>query len=251
MEKILGSQVVNGKGETLGKIGNLVVDIDTGKIVYAIIEAGGFLGIGEKFLPVPWESLAALPPEGIFFLNRSKEQMIKAPSFDKGNLPDMTDIHWGEDIFKEYGIPGFANRGTLVYGYGYGGYSGYPMFSGPVREDPYKKIFDPKTVRSISGEVIKVDHVLEPGVGENMRLTVFVEKKEILPVYLGPAFYIRGSEQVKSLERGDKVTVTGSQVTLRGETFIIATAVKRGNELLRLRGQDGTPEWIGWKRTSD
>ncbi|MCX5825064.1 MAG: PRC-barrel domain-containing protein [Deltaproteobacteria bacterium] len=260
VEKIIGSQVMNGKGETLGKIGDLVVDIDTGQIVYAVLESGGFLGIGEKLIPIPWESLATLPSEGIFILNRSKEQMAKAPAFDKNNLPDIADMNWGMDIFKHYGIPGDVNRGTLGnygYGYGYGGYGayyghyGYPMHRGPVREDPYTKIFDSKTIKTISGQVIKVDHVPDPGFGMEMRLTVFIDKKEILPVYLGPASYIVGSEQAKYFKRGDRVTVTGSQVTVRGETFILATTVKRGDEVLRLRSKDGTPEWVGWKKASD
>ncbi|MHB8909824.1 MAG: PRC-barrel domain-containing protein [Syntrophales bacterium] len=251
--KIIGSQVINRKGETLGKIENLVVDIDTGKIVYAVLGSGGFWGLGDKLVPIPWEALAALPSEGIFFLNKSKEQMGKVTAFDKDNLPDMTDLHWGEDIFKQYGVPGYVNRGILAYGYGigYSGYYGYPMHPGSVKEDPYKEIFDSKTMRTVSGEVIRVDHVPEPGFDMDIRLTVFVEKKEILPVYLGPAFYIVGSEQGKYFKRGDKVTVTGSQVTVRGETFILATTVKRGNEILRLRGEDGTPGWVGWKKTSD
>ena len=126
VEKIIGSKVINLKGETLGKIEDLVVDIDTGRIVYAVLESGGFLGIGDKLFPVPWESLAALPSEGIFFLNQSKEQMEKAPAFDKKNLPDMGDMHWGEGIFKHYGVPGYEQRGPIgmrlrlwLCGYGY------------------------------------------------------------------------------------------------------------------------------------
>jgi len=254
VEKIIGSKVINGKGETLGKIENLVVDIDTGRIVYAVLDSGGFLGIGDKLFPVPWESLAALPSEGIFFLNRSKEQMQKAPAFDKKNLPDMADMHWGEGIFKHYGVPGYEHRGSMGYGYEYGypGYGyryGHPMYPGPGREDPYKKIFDSKTIKTISGQVIKVDQVPEPGFGMEMRLTVFTDKKEVLAVYLGPAFYIVGSEQAKHFKIGDQVTVSGSQSTRGGEPFMIATTVKRGNEVLRLRDKDGTPEWIGWKKT--
>src|SRR5664279_3489259 len=94
VKKIIGSKVMNVKGETLGKIEDLVVDIDTGKIVYAILDSGGFLGIGDKLFPIPWASLAALPAEGIFFLNQSKEQMEKAPAFDRNNLPNMADMHW-------------------------------------------------------------------------------------------------------------------------------------------------------------
>ena len=59
-----------------------------------------------------------------------------------------------------------------------------------------------------------------------MRLTVFVDKKEILPVYLGPVFYLIGPWQAKHFKLGDKVTVSGSQVTVKGEPLMIATTVK-------------------------
>jgi sporulation protein YlmC with PRC-barrel domain len=250
IEKIIGSKVINVKGETLGKIDDLVVDIDTGRILYAVLDSGGFLGIGSKLFPVPWESLAALPSEGIFFLNQSKEQMEKAPAFDKNNLPNMGDTHWGEGIFKHYGVPGYEQRGPADYGYGgYYGYGYYGEYPGPGREDPYKKIFDSKTIKTISGQVIKVDQVPEPGFRMEMRLTVFVDKKEVLPVYLGPALYVVGPGQAKRFKIGDQVTVSGSQATRGGEPFIIATTVKRGNEVLRLRDKDGNPEWIGWKKT--
>jgi sporulation protein YlmC with PRC-barrel domain len=257
VEKIIGSKVINVKGEALGKIEDLVVDIDTGRIVYAVLESGGFLSIGDKLFPVPWDSLAALPSEGIFFLNQSKEQMEKAPAFDKNNLPNMADMHWGEGIFKHYRVPGHEQRGPMGvglgmgYGYGYGGYYGYPMHPGAGREDPYKKIFDSKTIKTISGQVIKVDQVPEPGFGMDIRLTIFIDKKEVLPVYLGPAFYIVGSDQANHLKIGDQVTVTGSEVTRGDETFLLATTVKRGNEVLRLRDKDGNPEWVAWKKTSD
>ncbi len=253
VEKIIGSKVVNLKGETLGKIENLVVDIDTGKIVYAVLESDGFLGIGDKLFPVPWASLAALPAEGIFFLNQSKEQMEKAPAFDKKNLPDMGDMHWGADVFKYYGAPSrYAQWGpTDDYGYN------YPISPGPGinpasrTEDPYKKIFDPKTIKTISGQVIKIDQVPEFAFGLQMRLTVFIDKKEILPVYLGPASYIIGHQQAKHFKLGDKVTVSGSLVAVSGEPLMIAMTVKRGNEVLRLRDQEGIPAWLGWKKTSD
>jgi len=256
--KIIGSKVINLKGETLGKIENLVVDIDTGRIVYAVLDSGGFLGIGDKLFPVPWKSLAALPSEGIFFLNQSKEQMQKAPAFDKKNLPDMTDMRWGANVFKYYGAPaGYAQEVPLDYDYGYYDYYGsnYPIAPGsginPASriEDPYKKFFDSKTIKTISGHVIKIDQIPEFGFGLQMRLTVLIDKKEILSVYLGPAFYLVGPWQAKHIKLGDQVTVSGSQVTVSGEPLMIAVTVKRGNEVLRLRDQEGIPAWIGWKRS--
>ena len=252
VDKIIGSKVINRKGETLGKIEDLIIDIDTGTIVYAILDFGGFLGIGDKLFPVPWESLAALPLEGIFFLNQSKEQMEKAPAFEKKNLPDMGDMHWGAGVFKHYGVSGYGRRGPAGHGYGYPGYDyRYGMYPGPEREDRYTKIFNPKTIKTISGQVIKVDQVPEPGYGVEIRLAVYVDKREILPVYLGPAFYIIGSDEVRRFRLGDKVTVSGSQATRNGEPFMIAMTVKRGKEVLRLRDKDGNPEWIGWRTPGD
>ena len=167
LEKIIGSKVFNLKGETLGKIENLVVDVDTGRIVYAVLESGGFLDIGDKLFPVPWGSLAALPSEGIFFLNQSKEQMEKAPAFDKNKLPNMGDIRWGADVLKYYGSPyGYTQRGPFGYDYSY--YDEYNYYGSnkpqspgsginpaPRIEDPYQKIFDSKTIKTISGQVEK------------------------------------------------------------------------------------------------
>ena len=258
-DKIIGSKVMNLKGVTIGKIEDLVVDIDTGRIVYAVLESGGFLGIGDKLLPVPWASLAALPSEGMFFLNRSKEQMEQAPAFDRKNLPNMGDMSWGANVLKYYGAPsGYAQWGpTSDYGYYDYSDSNYPLSPGsgikPASraDDPYKKIFDFKTIKTISGQVIKKDQVPEFGYGLQMRLTVFTDKNEILSVYLGPAFYLVGPWQAKHLKLGDKVTVSGSQVTVSGEPLMIATTVKIGNEVLRLRDKDGIPAWIGWIKTSD
>lgn len=252
----VGSKAVNLKGKVLGKIDNFVVDIDTGRIVYAILDSGGFLGIGEKLFPVPWGSLGALPSEGIFFLNQIEKTNKKAPAFDRKNVPDMGEVRWGADVFKYYGAPaGYAQEAPLVYSYGYGDYYSYSYPISPglgIRptsgaEDPYKRLFDPKTIKTISGQVIKIDQVPEFGFGLQMRLTVFIDKKDVLPVYLGPAFYIVGLWQAKHFKLGDKVTVSDSQVTLSGEPLMIATTAKRGNEVLRVRDKDGIPGWIGWK----
>ena len=243
VEKIIGSKVMNLKGETLGKIEDVVVDIDTGRILYAVLDFGGFLGIGDKLFPVPWKSLAALPSEGIFFLDRSKEQLEKAPGFDKNKLPDMGEVHWGTRINQFYQ----ASREERTYNYGYG----YDLYPGLAQQDLFANIFDPQSMKRIHGQVIKVDQVVpELGVISQMQieLIVYVDRKEADPVYLGPTWYIAGPNRRIPFMSGDEVTVTGSWITTEGLPFMIASAVTKGSETLQLRDKDGTPVWIGWKK---
>jgi sporulation protein YlmC with PRC-barrel domain len=258
VDKIVGSKVMNLQGETLGKIADLVVDVDTGRILYAILDFGGFLGFEEKRFPVPWASLAALPSEGTFFFNQTKAQLEKAPAFDRKNVPNMGDMQWGANVFKYYGAPaGYAQWELPGSDYGYDEYQGsrYPIPRGaginPASrtEDPYKKLFDAHTMKTISGHVVKIDQVPEFAFGLQMRVTVLTDTKEFLLVYLGPAFYVEGPWQAKHLKLGDQITVSGSQVTVSGEPFLIAMTVTRGKDVLRLRDKDGNPEWIGWKTT--
>jgi sporulation protein YlmC with PRC-barrel domain len=246
VEKIIGSKVMNLKGENLGTIKDIVVDIDTGRILYAILDFGGFLGIGDKLFPVPWKSLAALPSEGIFFLNRSKEQLEKAPGFDKNNLPDMGDVHWGMTIAQFYQASR-DERTDYEYGYDYG----YEMYPGIAQQDPFAKIFDPQSMKKVSGQVIKVDQVIpKSGIISQMQteLIMYVDRKEAVPVYLGPDWYINGPNRRSPFKLGDELTVTGSWITSEGLPFLIASSVTKGNETLQLRDKEGTPVWKGWKK---
>ena len=115
-----------------------------------------------------------------------------------------------------------------------------------------EKIIGSKVI-NVKGEALgKIEDLvvdIDTGFGMEVQLTVFIDKKEVLPVYLGPAFFILGTEQENYFKLGDEVTVTGSQVTRGDESFMLATTVKRGNEVLRLRDKDGNPAWIGWKKT--
>lgn len=245
VKKIIDSDVFNLKGDKLGQINNLAIDIDSGKIVYAILDFGGFMGFGDKLFPVPWKSLAMLPSEGKFFLNKSKEELEKAPALDKNKFSKIGDKIWGSDIHKYYNAtdPRFDD-----YSYGYRDFGIYPN---AANEERYKKIFDSKTIKTITGKIIKTEMFPEPEIGRAIRLLIYTGKRDILPVYLGPARYIMNSARRKKFKSGDEVAVTGSLVTIEGEPFIIAMTVKLGNEVLRLRNKNGVPAWVGWVKISD
>jgi hypothetical protein len=111
---------------------------------------------------------------------------------------------------------------------------------------PYARLYDPKTVEAISGEIVSVDIVAPmKGMAPGLHLTVKTDK-ETLSVHLGPAWYLE-NQDVK-LAAKDKVEIKGSRITFAGKPALIAAEVKKGDETLILGDSAGTSVWSGWRR---
>ena len=111
---------------------------------------------------------------------------------------------------------------------------------------PYAKMYDPKTVETITGEVQSVSRIT-PGKGMSYGLYMTVKTdKETISVHLGPGWYIE-SQDVK-IDAKDKVEVKGSKITFAGKPAIIAAEVKKGDQVLRLRDDNGFPVWSAWRK---
>jgi sporulation protein YlmC with PRC-barrel domain len=89
---VIGDKVHNTKDEHLGEIKDIMLDIQTGKIDYFVIEFGGFLGIGVKYFAIPFRLVRVDPARKLFVFNQSKEDLEKAPGFDMDHWPD-TNLH--------------------------------------------------------------------------------------------------------------------------------------------------------------
>ncbi len=110
----------------------------------------------------------------------------------------------------------------------------------------YNRFYDPKAVETISGEVTKVDRIT-PAKGMSGGVHMLVKTdKETISVHLGPSWYLE-NQDVK-IEPKDKVEVKGSRITFGGKPAIIAAEVKKGDEVLKLRDDNGFPVWAGWRR---
>jgi sporulation protein YlmC with PRC-barrel domain len=101
---LAGDSVKNPAGEDLGKLDELMVDIPSGKIAYAVLSFGGVLGIGNKLFAVPWNALTVDEDEKCLILNAEKRTLENAPGFDKDNWPDMADTAWGSEVSRFYGV---------------------------------------------------------------------------------------------------------------------------------------------------
>ena len=101
---IAGDDVKNTTGEKLGTIKDLMIDSDSGRIAYAVLDFGGFLGIGNKLFAVPWSALTVCPEDKCLKMNVSKQTLENAEGFDQDNWPDFADPQWGARVHHHYGI---------------------------------------------------------------------------------------------------------------------------------------------------
>ncbi len=100
---LIGDGVVNPQGEDLGKVEEIMLDISSGRVAYAVLSFGGFLGIGDKLFAIPWEAMTLDTNRHVFVLNVDKETLQKAPGFDKKNWPQFDDTDWMTSIYEYYG----------------------------------------------------------------------------------------------------------------------------------------------------
>ena len=101
---LAGDKVRNQAGENLGTIEEIMLDIPSGRVAYAVLSIGGFLGIGSKLFAVPWSAMQIDEGEHQFVLDVDRATLENAPAFDKkDDWPDMADPAFGHAIHDHYG----------------------------------------------------------------------------------------------------------------------------------------------------
>lgn len=99
---ITGDDVCNMQQEKLGKIQDVMLDMTDGKIRYAVLSSGGFLGMGDRLFAVPWKALRQDKENKRFLLDVDVERLKKAPGFDKEHWPNMADADWASTVESYY-----------------------------------------------------------------------------------------------------------------------------------------------------
>ncbi|MDP1722878.1 MAG: PRC-barrel domain-containing protein [Candidatus Gottesmanbacteria bacterium] len=93
-DMLIGNDVYNRAEKDLGDIREIMLDMKSGKIVYAVLSFGGVLGLGEKLFAVPWGELALDTENNRFILNVEKDKLENASGFDKNNWPKLANPFW-------------------------------------------------------------------------------------------------------------------------------------------------------------
>ena len=101
-DTLVGNDVCNQKGEDVGDIKEIMLDMRNGKVGYAVLSFGGFLGMGEKLFAVPWGALTLDTKNKRFVLNVEKDRLKHAPGFEKNKWPNMADQSWAKGIVPNY-----------------------------------------------------------------------------------------------------------------------------------------------------
>jgi sporulation protein YlmC with PRC-barrel domain len=102
-DKVEGTAVMNRKGEKIGEIENVMIAKRSGKVAYAVMSFGGFLGIGERHHPVPWNALAYDTKLGGYVIDADRARLEGAPSYSDNEMPNWEDRQWGQRVHDYYG----------------------------------------------------------------------------------------------------------------------------------------------------
>ena len=101
---LIGDPVVNHEGEKLGKIEEIMLDIERGTVAYAVIGFGGFLGMGEKLFAVPWAAISVDTTEKRVVIDVDRANLADAPGFDPDHWPAFSDLEWASMVHSHYSV---------------------------------------------------------------------------------------------------------------------------------------------------
>jgi sporulation protein YlmC with PRC-barrel domain len=100
---LIGHKVYNSQGETLGDIKDVMLDVDLGRVAYAVLSFGGFMGMGDKLFALPFEAFRLDRANDRILLDVPKDKLKNAPGFDRDKWPSTADRTWGTRIHEHYG----------------------------------------------------------------------------------------------------------------------------------------------------
>jgi sporulation protein YlmC with PRC-barrel domain len=103
-DKVEGTPVYNKSGENIGTIKTVMIDKLSGKVAYAVMSFGGFLGMGENYHPLPWSMLHYDTRIGGYVVDIDKKGLEGAPNYGPRDRIDWDDEKWGRRVHDYYGV---------------------------------------------------------------------------------------------------------------------------------------------------
>jgi hypothetical protein len=227
----IGMDVRSSANENLGDIQDIVLDQQSGRVAYAVLSFGGFLGIGDKLFAVPWAALKETPKQDAFVLDVPKDRLEKAPGFDKDKWPNLNDRQWGSQIHTYYGVKPYWEIKVGVI---------QPPANGKETSKPGAGQngdgMGAEAMKTYTGRIETVQH------GEPVVISVKTESGMDLRANLAPAAFL--DKQNATVNTGDRISMTGFTKSADGQAVFTVTQFSlNGRPAVRLRQADGSAIW--------
>ena len=100
---LIGDKVNNAQDENIGSLKELMIDVQSGRVAYGVLDFGGILGLGNKLFAVPWQAFSVDEENKLLRLDVDKDRLKNAEGFDQNNWPDITDSEWSQKVHDYYG----------------------------------------------------------------------------------------------------------------------------------------------------
>ena len=113
-DRVQGTEVYNLNGDHIGEINSLIIDKVSGRIVYAMMSFGGFLGLGKHYYPVPWGALHYDVDKGGYRADISEEQVRNAPEFNPDGSVDVFDVTMHRRLHDHYAVRGWWDGSEVI-----------------------------------------------------------------------------------------------------------------------------------------
>ena len=215
-ETLLGSEVKSPQGQNVGDLKQLMIDPRIGRVMYAVVSMGGFLGMGEKTVIVPWHAIEVARNGKSLVLNLSQPMLQQAPIYEKGK----------ESVYAP---------------------ASEPIGGGWGADTPYGRLYDPAKEETISGQVVKIDTSAPmPGMAPGMQLLVQTDDGKNTRVQIGPAWYLE--RQNLDMKENTRVQITGARAEIEGQPVLMAREVQFDGHVVTLRDAQGMPMWSSLRR---
>jgi hypothetical protein len=101
-DKVEGTAVYNRQGEKLGSVQGIMIDKVSGNVAYAVMSFGGFMGIGDRYHPLPWSVLTYDTQKGGYTVDLDRDALEGAPTYGGSETPDWANRRWGEEVHEHY-----------------------------------------------------------------------------------------------------------------------------------------------------
>lgn len=228
VSEMMGKTIHNPQGEKLGKLNDVVIDAQQGKVAYGILSLRGASERGDC-AAVPWSAFQFTDRPGVIRLDTTRETLASI-AFPRDNFPNLADPQYSRQLFDRFHVTPYWETLGFV--------PSRPMEQGGVPSS----VPNPSTVQTIHGTIDSIGtYPLAGTSAQGVLLNVKTADGRIVAVQAGPQSYAEKQNFV--FQVGDEVTIIGAPTVVAGHNAIAASQITMGGRTLNLLTKEGKPLW--------